>query len=265
MNVRTTRPDNSCGPTNVTPSSTPPLIGISAYREVAAWGVWRQDAAVLPYAYVHQVARAGGAPILLPPLATGPTSPELAAACVAPLHALVLAGGPDIDPAHYATQPHPLTTETRPERDAWELALLDAALERDIPVLGICRGAQLLNVARGGTLHQHLPDAVGHDGHRPAPAEYGPVEIALEPDALPGALLGSRITAPCYHHQSIDRLGNDLTVTGHALDGTIEAVQLIGRTFVIGVQWHPEQDTDRRLFDALVTAARATVTEEERV
>lgn len=203
--------------------------------------------------------------MLLPPLAGGAASAQLAAACVAPLHALVLAGGPDIDPHRYAARPQPATTDTRPERDAWELDLLDAALERDIPVLGICRGLQLLNVARGGTLRQHLPDAIGHDGHRPAPAEYGPVEIALAPDALPGALLGSRITAPCYHHQAIDRLGDGLAVTGHALDGTIEAVQLIGRAFVVGVQWHPEQDTDRRLFDALIAAARVGASEEERV
>jgi putative glutamine amidotransferase len=203
--------------------------------------------------------------MLLPPLVGGAASAQLAAACVAPLHALVLAGGPDIDPVRYAAQPQPATTETRAERDAWELALLDAALKRDIPVLGICRGLQLLNVARGGTLHQHLPDAVGHDGHRPAPAEYGPVEIALAPDALPGALLGRRITVPCYHHQSIDNVGDGLTVTGRALDGTIEAAQLDGRAFVVGVQWHPEQDTDRRLFDALIAAAHAGATEKERV
>ncbi len=241
-----------------------PLIGISAYREVAAWGVWRQDAAVLPYAYVEQVARAGGVPLLLPPV-DSPDLARAAAACVAPLHALLLAGGPDIDPRHYAAQRQLATVEVRPQRDAWELALLDAALERDIPVLGICRGAQLLNIARGGTLHQHLPEEIGHEGHRPAPAEYGPVEITLEPDALPGSLLGSRISVPCYHHQAIDGLGRGLAVTARALDGTVEAVQLAGRAFVIGVQWHPEQDTDRRLFDALIAAARVGATEGERV
>ena len=259
MSVRALRSDGGAESLSATP-----LIGISAYREVAAWGVWRQDAAVLPYAYVEQVARAGGAPVLLPPLA-GPFSARSAAACVAPLHALVLAGGPDIDPRRYAAQPEPATVDIRPERDAWELALLGAALERDIPVLSICRGAQLLNIARGGTLHQHLPETVGHDDHRPAPAEYGPVEIALEPDALPGALLGSRVTAPCYHHQAIDELGEGLAVTGRALDGTVEAAQLTDRAFVVGVQWHPEQDTDRRLFDALVAAARAGAIEKERV
>ncbi|HEU5428903.1 MAG TPA: gamma-glutamyl-gamma-aminobutyrate hydrolase family protein [Actinocrinis sp.] len=241
-----------------------PLIGISAYREVAAWGVWRQDAAALPYAYVEQVAQAGGVPMLLPPLG-GPQAAQAAAASIAPLHALVLAGGPDIDPPRYGTRPRQVTTEVRPERDAWESALLDAALERDIPVLGICRGAQLMNVACGGTLHQHLPDRIGHENHRPAPARYGPIEIALETDALPGSLLGSRICVPCYHHQAIDRLGHGLAVTARALDGTIEAVQLTGHAFVVGVQWHPEQDTDRRLFDALIAAARAGATEEERV
>jgi putative glutamine amidotransferase len=239
-----------------------PLIGISAYREIAAWGVWRQDAAVLPYAYVDQVARAGGVPLLLPPLG-GPRSAR-ASSAVAPLHALLLAGGPDIDPRQYAEQQDPATADVRPERDAWELALLDAALRRQIPVLGICRGAQLLNVACGGTLCQHLPDRVGHEDHRPAPAEYGPVEIELEPDALPGGLLGTRISAPCYHHQAIGTLGEGLTVTGRALDGTVEAVQLGGRAFVVGVQWHPEQDTDQRLFDALIAAARAGAVEKGR-
>ena len=238
-----------------------PLIGISAYREVAAWGVWRQDAAALPYAYVDQVARAGGVPMLLPPLG----GQRMARAAVAPLHALVLAGGPDIDPQRYAAQADPHTADVRPERDAWELALLDAALERDIPVLAICRGAQLLNVSLSGTLHQHLPDTIGHESHRPAPAEYGPVEIALDPDVLPGSLLGRRISVPCYHHQAIDRLGRDLTVTARALDGTIEAVQLAGHAFVVGVQWHPEQDADTRLFDGLVAAARVGASEKEHV
>jgi len=242
-----------------------PLIGISAYREVAAWSVWQQDAAVLPYAYVEQVVRAGGVPMLLPPLGGLRTARTAAAAAVAPLHALVLAGGPDIDPRQYAAQPNRATVDVRPERDAWELALLDAALERDIPILGICRGAQLLNVARGGTLHQHLPEAIGHDSHRPAPAEFGPVEIALEPDALPGSLLGRRISVPCYHHQAVRGLGRGLAVTARALDGTIEAVQLMERAFVVGVQWHPEQDTDRRLFEALIAAARVGASEEERV
>ncbi|HEV3172540.1 MAG TPA: gamma-glutamyl-gamma-aminobutyrate hydrolase family protein [Actinocrinis sp.] len=239
-----------------------PLIGISAYREVAAWGVWRQDAAVLPYAYVEQVARAGGVPLLIPPV-DSPDLAGVAAACVAPLHALLLAGGPDIDPQHYAAQRQLATVEVRPQRDAWELALLDAALDRDIPVLGICRGAQLLNIARGGTLHQHLPEEIGHESHRPAPAEFGPVEITLERDALPGSLLGGRISVPCYHHQAIHELGRGLAVTARALDGTVEAVELAGRAFVVGVQWHPEQDTDRRLFDALIAAARVGVTEEE--
>lgn len=260
MSVRATRPADDGGP----------LIGISAYREFAAWGIWRQDAVALPYAYVEQVTRAGGVPMLLPPLGIPiPRLTSAAAAAVAPLHALLLSGGPDIDSYQYTDQAHPKTVDVRPERDAWELALLDAALARDIPVLAICRGAQLLNVARGGTLHQHVPEAVGHDGHRPMPVndrpEYGPVEIALEPDTLPGSLLGRRISVPCYHHQAIGALGRDLTVTGRALDGTVEAVQLVGRAFVVGVQWHPEQDTDRRLFEALVAAARLGAVEEERV
>jgi putative glutamine amidotransferase len=251
-------------PSNDIETRISPLIGISVYREVASWSVWRQDAAVLPYAYVDQIARAGGVPMLLPPL-DGPRPARAARACVAPLDALVLSGGPDIDPRRYVAQPHPATANVRPERDAWEMALLDAALARDIPVLGICRGAQLLNVACGGTLHQHLPDAIHHDGHQSAPAEYGPVEIALEPDALPGRILGGRISVPCYHHQAVRGLGRGLAVTGRALDGTVESVQLTGRAFVVGVQWHPEQDTDRRLFDALIEAARVGALEGGRV
>ena len=244
-----------------------PLIGISAYREHAAWGVWKVEAALLPFTYVDRIAAAGGVPMLLPPIdgASALRDPDgveaaedmarAATAAVAVLDGLVLSGGPDLDPALYAAERHPRTVDTRPERDTWELALLDAALAREIPVLGICRGAQLLNVALGGTLCQHLPERAGHEGHRPEPGTYGVTDVALVPDALPGSLLGPGVEVPCHHHQALGMIGRGLAVTGRAADGTVEAVQLDGRGFAVGVQWHPEEGADRRIFRALIEAA----------
>jgi putative glutamine amidotransferase len=231
---------------------TPPRIGISTYRERAAWGVWNLDAAVLPYAYVECVAAAGAVPVLLAPLED---AQQAAARALEAVDALVLSGGPDVDPARYGGQPHPETGAPYPQRDAWELALLSAALERDVPVLGICRGAQLLNVLQGGTLIQHLPDEPGTADHRAGPAAYGTTRVALDPDRLPGRALGPAVDVSCYHHQAIGLLGSGLTVTGHAPDGTIEAVVVAGRAFAVGVQWHPEQDRELRLFTALIKAA----------
>ncbi len=237
-------------------SGRKPLIGVSTYREEAAWGIWKTTAAVLPYDYVSAVVDAGGVPMLLPP--TGDRDAEVdAGAAVSVLDGLLLSGGPDINPEWYGAEPHPRTADWRPERDRWELALFEAALERDLPVLGICRGAQLLNVARGGSLRQHVPEDAGHDGHRPRPAVYGTTRVVLDPDALPGRLLGPGVDVPCYHHQSIGALGDGLTVTGRSADGTVEAVELAGREFVFGVQWHPEVGDDPRLFEGLVTAATA--------
>lgn len=237
-------------------SARKPLIGVSTYREEAAWGIWRTTAAVLPYGYVSAVADAGGVPLLLPP-PTSTQGTENAGTAVSVLDGLLLSGGADIEPGRYGAQPHPQTADWRPERDLWELSLLEAALERDIPVLGICRGAQLLNVARGGSLRQHVPEDAGHEGHRPEPAVYGTTTVRLEPAALPGRLLGPSVEVPCYHHQSIGALGGGLTVTGRSADGTVEAVELAGRDFVFGVQWHPEVGEDPRLFEGLVAAAKA--------
>ncbi|HEY3867742.1 MAG TPA: gamma-glutamyl-gamma-aminobutyrate hydrolase family protein [Actinocrinis sp.] len=248
-----------------------PLIGISAYREQAAWGVWRVEAALLPFAYVERVAAAGGVPLLLPPLdgAKAQRDPDgveaaedmaqAATAAVAALDGLLLSGGPDLDPALYAASRHLATVDTRPERDTWELALLDAALARDIPLLGVCRGVQLINVALGGTLCQHLPDRTGHDKHRPVPGTYGVTQVALLPDALPGSVLGPRVEVPCHHHQALGMIARGVEVTGRAADGTVEAVQLAGRRFALGVQWHPEEGADDGLFRALIVAAGGTV------
>jgi gamma-glutamyl-gamma-aminobutyrate hydrolase PuuD len=241
----------SPGTASTADTARKPLIGVSTYAEQASWGIWKSVAALLPYDYVSAVADAGAVPLLLPPVG----GDDEARAAVSALDGLVLSGGPDLDPKRYGAEPHPLTADWRPERDAWEISLLEAALERDLPVLGICRGAQLINVALGGTLRQHVPEDAGHDGHRPAPAVYGTVPAALEPGALPGRLLDPSVEVPCYHHQSIGRLGRGLTVTGRAADGTVEAVELAGREFVCGVQWHPETGTDPRLFRGLVAAA----------
>ena len=228
-----------------------PLIGISSYLDTAAWGVWRQPAALIPQSYVDGVAGAGGLPVLLPPQARG------AARVVAALDGLLLAGGPDVDPARYGRPPHPRTGPPATARDAWEFALLDAALARGIPVLGVCRGMQVLNTALGGTLVQHLPDRVGHTGHQPARATFGPQTVRVRPDAVLGPVLGGAATVRCYHHQAVDRLGTGLLPAAWAEDGTVEAVELPGRRFTVGVQWHPETDgRDPRLFRAFAAACR---------
>ena len=222
--------------------STRPRIGISTYRETAAWGIWKQEAATLPATYVDCVAAAGGIPLLLPPI----DDTSAAADIVEALDGLVISGGPDVDPARYDEAPHEKTDTPRVQRDAWELALLAAALERDIPVLGICRGAQLFNVHFGGSLVQHIED------HKAGPAVFEHTQVSLDPDALPGSILGPAATVSCYHHQALGRLGDGLTVTGRAPDGTVEAVVVTGRSFAVGVQWHPEQDRELRLFAALI-------------
>jgi gamma-glutamyl-gamma-aminobutyrate hydrolase PuuD len=229
--------------------SARPVIGLTAYCERTAYGVWQHDTVLLPTTYTGNVVAAGGVPVLLPPLVQS-------AGAVDRVDAVVLSGGPDVDPARYGAAPHPLTGAPRPERDAAEIAVLRRALERGIPVLGVCRGAQLLNVALGGSLVQHVPDAVGHSGHSPSPAVFGSTPVALVPGSRVARAVGPAVSVLCHHHQALDRIGAGLLVTGRAADGTVEAVELDGHPFVVGVQWHPEQDaTDRRLLTALVAAA----------
>jgi putative glutamine amidotransferase len=226
-----------------------PVVGITTYLEQARWTIWDQQAALLPQSYVDAVARAGGVPVLLPPAA------GRAAEAIAAVDALVLAGGADVDPKHYGEEPHPLTV-SRPDRDDWELGLLKAALARRRPVLAVCRGMQLLNVACGGTLHQHLPDVVHNDDHLPEPGTFGVNQIRVTPASRLARILGRRAVVSCHHHQSVHVLGDGLGPAAWSVDETIEAIEHFQHEFVVGVQWHPEEaPRDGRLFTALVHAA----------
>jgi putative glutamine amidotransferase len=237
--------------------SNDPLIGISAYSEQARWGAWERQAVVLPRRYTDAIAAAGGIPVLLPPV------PAIEDA-LARLDGLLLSGGGDIDPARYGAVPAPQLTSVREERDAAEFALLDAALSLRLPVLGICRGLQVINVARGGSLHQHLPDVVGHEGHAPVPGGFGEHPVQVAPGSRLSGILdragGLPIATPTHHHQAVDRLGKGLTATAWAADGTVEAFEADGGdSFLVAVQWHPEAGDDPSLFRAMVAAARDRV------
>ena len=228
---------------------TRPVIGISAYREQARWGVWDEAAVLIPAPYVDLVAQAAGIPVVVPPASS--LQPEL----VERLDGLVLAGGADLNPSLYDESPHAQTSGWRDDRDAGEFALLDGALQRGLPVLGICRGLQVMTVHAGGRLEQHVPDRVGHEGHRPEPGVYGNHSVTLAEGSTAHRVLGRSVDVKSYHHQGVADAGT-LAVVGHAEDGTIEAVELPGRPFAVGVLWHPEAGGDIRLFAALVEAAR---------
>ena len=227
--------------------AVPPLIGVSTYLEAdTRWGVWRLEAALLPAAYPRLVQRAGGLAVLLPP-----DAPERAARTVAVLDGLVIAGGPDVEPARYGAVPDPRTGSPDRARDAWELALIEAALAARLPLLGICRGMQLLNVALGGTLVQHLD---GHGGS--APGVFGGHPVRPVPGTRCAAAVPEETVVPTYHHQAVGRLGAGLIASAHAADGTVEAVEpACDGPWVLGVQWHPEMGGDLRVMRALVVAA----------
>ncbi len=228
------------------------MIGITTYVERTRFGPWDLDSAVLPKTYPDAVVRAGGVPVLLPPNGAG------FAELVGRLDGLLLSGGADVDPARYDQQARPETVGLRPDRDDFEFGLLAAALAADLPILAVCRGMQVLNSALGGTLRQHLPDVVGHHGHRPEPGVFSECRVRLHAGSRTEDILGTEVKVYCHHHQALDTPAEGVTVVGTADDGTIEAVELAGQTFVLGVQWHPEQDNgDDRLVAALVTAARA--------
>ncbi|MFE7776153.1 gamma-glutamyl-gamma-aminobutyrate hydrolase family protein [Streptomyces sp. NPDC057445] len=224
---------------------TQPLIGVSTYLERASWGVWQLPAALLPEGYPRLVQAAGGMAAMLPP-----DDPGRAAGVVARLDGLVVAGGPDVEPVRYGAEPHPRTGPPARERDAWELALIEAALESGTPLLGICRGMQLLNVALGGTLVQHL------DGHVKEVGVFGHHPVIPVPGSRYASLVPETSPVPTYHHQSVDRLGTGLLVSAHhAEDGTVEAIELPHPSWVLGVQWHPEMGGDTRVMAGLVNAA----------
>jgi putative glutamine amidotransferase len=228
-----------------------PLIGLTTYRETAAWGVWDQPADLLPVMYADAIVRAGGVPVLLPPATD---DPDAAAAVVARLDGLVVSGGADVDPQQYGEEPHPRTASWRSDRDAWELALLTSAAAANLPTLGVCRGMQVMAVAAGGTLDQHTPDLVGHEQHSPGGDLFGEIEVSTDESSVLRSILGPATTVRCHHHQSV-RSHPGYDAVAHAEDGTLEAMEAAGKRFCLAVQWHPEAGRDQRLFDALVRAA----------
>jgi putative glutamine amidotransferase len=228
-----------------------PIVGITTYVEEASWGHWVAPAALIPFSYVRAVERAGGRALLVPPDGDG-VEETLEA-----LDGLILSGGNDVDPAAYGAEPHAATGGVRPERDRAELALLEAALARDMPVLAVCRGSQLLNVARGGDLVQHLPEVVGDEKHRETPGVFSEHGVRVDPESRLGALVGERAPVQSHHHQGFGRVGAGLREAAWADDGTLEAVEDPSKRFALGVLWHPEEGEDAALFAALVDEARA--------
>lgn len=235
--------------------SAPVVVGVTTYLERAVMGVWDVPAVFLPTSYVLPLTRAGATYVALPPQ---PVTPSQADVVIATLDGLYVAGGYDVDPALYGQAPHAETDAARADRDAWELALIAAARRANLPMLGVCRGAQALNVSRGGTLHQHVPDVVGHTGHQGAHGVFAAMPVSVEPGTALAGLHDAERDVPVYHHQAIDRLGESLVVTARSADGIIEAIEDPTLAFCVATQWHPEQDPGaQRLFDGFVAAARA--------
>jgi anthranilate synthase component 2/putative glutamine amidotransferase len=226
-----------------------PVIGLTSYVEPARWGLWDTTANLLPYDYVRSLTEVGARPVILPPV-------EGAETLIDRLDGLVLVGGGDVEPARYGAEPDPRTDRPREFRDRAELALADAALAAGLPMLGVCRGLQVVNVLRGGTLHQHLPDLVGHEGHSPTPGTFGRHRVTIEPGSRLAKILdGEEADVPTHHHQGVDRLGDGLVPVAWSDDGVVEAAELDAHPFALAVQWHPEAGTDPSLFRALVAAS----------
>jgi putative glutamine amidotransferase len=219
----------------------------------SAWASWDRDAAVLQTSYLDSVAEVGGRPVMLPPATGSGASRSSAEVLAGRLDALVLVGGADVDPQRYGAVREPETGESQSWRDENELDLLEAFLCARKPVLGICRGTQVLNSLLGGTLHQHVPDLVGNRSHQPGPGVFGEIEVNAEPGSLVAKAMGESFSVLCSHHQSINLLGRGLRPTAHSEDGIIEAVEG-DDGFLVGVQWHPEQSADTRLFRELIGA-----------
>lgn len=231
-----------------------PVVGLTTYLEQARQGVWDVRASFLPAQYIEHVTACGAAAVLVPPQ----SSPEeSAAAAMDGLDGLILTGGLDVQPELYGATRHPETDPPRPDRDAWELALLRQAIDRGIPVLGICRGLQLIDVAFGGTLHQHLPDVIGSDRYRLGGGRFAATTVEVAAGTRLARLVGAGpADVRSYHHQGIDRVAEGLVVAARSADGVVQALEGVVDSFLVAVQWHPEEDEDSRLFHGLVAAAR---------
>ena len=227
-----------------------PIIGITTYAEQTRFGSWDVPAAVIPWSYVQAVENAGGRALLVPPSHDG-VDETLDA-----LDGILFSGGSDVEPSLYGAEAHPETTGIRPERDRAELALMQAALTRDLPMLAVCRGFEILNVARGGDLVQHLPDVVGDDKHKETNGVFSDHEVEIAEDTRLGTLLGQRAPVKSHHHQGVGRIGEGLVETARAPDGTIEGLEDPSQRFTLAVLWHPEEGEDAALFEELVAEAR---------
>jgi putative glutamine amidotransferase len=227
-----------------------PIVGITSYADRVKWGVWDVPAALVPMAYVRAIEHAGGRAIVVPP------SEEAVDETLDALDGLLVSGGEDLDPAQYGADAHPETRGARPDRDRAELALLGGALERDMPVLAICRGSQVLNVARGGDLIQHLPDVVGDEKHKHTPGAFADHDVTIAAESQLARILGDRAPVKSHHHQGYGRIGSGLREVAWAEDGVVEGLEDPDRRFAIGVLWHPEEGEDFALFARLVEEAR---------
>ena len=226
-----------------------PVVGITTYLVPASWGAWELDAALVPAMYVQAVAEAGGVPVLVPP---GASAGEV----LGLVDGLVFSGGSDLDPETYGQDAHPATGPVFRERDDFELSLMQEALARDLPMLAICRGSQVLNVALGGDLEQHLPDRTGADTHVETPGVFADHDVDVVAGTRLAAIVGDHGPVKSHHHQGYGRLGTGLREAAHAPDGTVEALEDPARRFTLGVLWHPEAGEDKQLFAALVEEAR---------
>ncbi len=228
-------------------------IGLTCSVEHAAWNAWRADVILLTLNYVRAVWEAGGYPIVLPPVKC---DHQDVLTVVNGVDGVVFTGGCDIDPRLFGATRHSESGPIQPERDEFEIMLLDALLERDIPCLGICRGMQLFNVALGGSLLQHLPEQVGHSEHCPQPGSFSEHRISIDEQSKLGTALGASAVVKSHHHQAPEKIGRGINVTARSSDGTIEAIEVAGFRYFVGVLWHPEEGASRRLFESFIRACR---------
>jgi putative glutamine amidotransferase len=229
-----------------------PIIGITGELEAARWGNWIREAVVSPVSYTRAIERAGGTPVILPPVPAS-SVPVL----IAGLNGLVLTGGRDVEPSLYDEAPHEQTDVPDHRRDRFELILTRAAIDADLPFLAIGRGMHILNVARGGTLTQYLPDRLGNESHKPDPVKLTTHDLQISPASQLGRMLGNTAQVPAAHDQALDRIGNGLLTVAWTADQVVEAIELQGHRWAMGVQWSPEDSDDLRLFEALVSVATA--------